>query len=181
MARKASPCSRSTSATSHTGRVEAATAVMAFRPPHGLAAETGLLAGQPFEQQGNCCRRRMLYVQILRGGAEVAMAQQGLHRQQVDPRFQQMSGEAVPQRVRMHGLAQPGAAGGASADPLHRAIGQGACRLGARKQPGRRSILTPVIAPHLQQPRRHRHQPLLLSFAVANVQHQAGAIDVPDL
>ena len=61
------------------------------------------------------------------------------------------------------------------------ALEKGHIRRLAGKQEQRRTGLLPVAAEFLQQPRRGRHQPLLVAFAVADVQLHPRAVDVGQL
>src|SRR6266852_2783927 len=54
---------------------------------------------------------RLRQVQVAAGGLEIRMAEQQLNGAQIRAGFQQMSGEAVPESMRMYMLLEPGAAG----------------------------------------------------------------------
>ena len=79
------------------------------------------------------------------GRVQAPMAQQELDASQIDPRFEHMRREAVSQHMRVNRLGQVCGLPGVAADGLHRARHQGARPGVARKEPGARFILLPIL------------------------------------
>src|SRR5271166_5721264 len=86
-----------TSATSSLGRRTAAGLHSGSRPPHRQRCE-------PVERAGYVADRGVGDARVKRRGVELGMAEQHLDDADVGVLFQQMRGEAVPQRVRLHAL-----------------------------------------------------------------------------
>jgi hypothetical protein len=79
------------------------------------------------------------------GRAQTPMPEQALDAPQIDPRFESVGGERMPQQVRVDYLREVRRLPGVSADALH-----GACRHRARprmtgKEPGARFLLLPIL------------------------------------
>ena len=109
------------------------------------------------------------------------MPEQDLNDPDIGVRFQEMRGEAVPQRVQRCGFADPGHVFGR---------GEGAVELPRRdrvdpgfagKQPALRPRLAPVGAQELQQPGRQHDLAVLLPLALFDMDQHPVTVDVADL
>src|SRR3954464_11150155 len=72
---------------------------------------------------------------VERGGLELRLPEQDLDDADVDVLFQQMRGEAVPERVWGHALGDPGLLRGGMEGAVELARGEGVDRVLAGKQP----------------------------------------------
>ena len=93
------------------------------------------------------------------------MAEQNLDDPDINPAFQEMGGEAVPQRVRRHGLVDPGATPRTPASVLQGGFADVFTRLPAGKQPDAGARPPPVGAQNLKKPRRQHGIAFLTAFA----------------
>src|SRR5215467_12479828 len=108
----AGPAARITSATSKGGRDIA------------LCRLTGC-QWQRVERTSGGLQMPVRQVQVHGGGLQVAVAEQKLYGAQIDAGFQQVSGEAVAQRVRMNGLIDAGSSGRLLDGVPHDLVGHG--------------------------------------------------------
>src|SRR5665213_4035013 len=123
VARHPAPWRRKTSATSKVGR--------------GIAGASGRrchLHVQKFERALDLPDGVDCHTCIAGGGRNVTMAEQILNHVNVDALFQEIGGEAVPQRVHGDGLVEAGGCDRLAARPLQRTRREGTSRVGARKQ-----------------------------------------------
>ncbi len=120
----------------------------------------------------------------------VAVAEALLNDPQVDAGFQQVGRVRMAQRVHMRALVKAalpdrpakGALQTAARDRppvMGEAVGEPVSRRRG-KEPGRRAMGPPVGAEHRQEGRGERHVPVLIALA-ANVQDEAGAVDLGHL
>src|SRR4029453_1983521 len=96
-------------------------------------------------------QRRVGDVEVETRGAQARVPQQQLDAAQVDPRFEEMRREAVPEYMRIHGLRDLGRVAGLCANMSHAVAGD---RLGdavARKEPRVELIELPGAAQEWQQ------------------------------
>ena len=117
---------------------------------------------------------------VLRCRAQAAMTEQDLDGPQVRAGLEQMSGEAVPQRVNRDALAQSGFPSGPLADLV-----DGVNRDGPLEQSAGEEVLAgphsyPVSAEHLQQPGREHDVAILAALALANADDHPLAVDILD-
>ena len=123
------------------------------------------------------------------GGGGRAVAQPLLDQAQVDAGFQQLRGPRMTQRVHGSALVKAAIFERGVEGLLDAALGHRLSRLrqvdvvttfGGKEQHGIAMCL-PVVAQQLQRAFGQRHVTIFRAFAVADVNHQAGAVDVGDL
>jgi len=124
------------------------------------------------------------------GGAGAAVPEVLLDDPEVHPRFQQMGGVGVPQRMDVGPLGDPGPQEGPPEGALEAAPSDRApvVREGVRQpvtgrrgeEPHRGAVGAPVRAEALQRGRRQGHVPVLLPLAV-DVEQHPGAVHSRDL
>ena len=73
------------------------------------------------------------------------MPQQELDASQIDPRFQSVRGERVPEHVRVDDLGELRGLPGVAADKIHGFRRHGAGLWGTGKEPGLRLVLLPIL------------------------------------
>ncbi len=101
--------------------------------------------------------------------------------------FQQVGGEAVPQRMRRHSLPDPGGLGGGVDGAVELTGRERLDRVAARKQPAPRQqyaaapAFHPPITQQLKQLRRQHGVAVFASFALLNPQQHALGVDIADL
>ena len=118
-------------------------------------------------------------MQVARRGRQAAVTEQQLDRAQVRAGLEQMGGEAVPQGMQGHVLADPGRLPRPLAGMLDRADADVPAGLLAGKQPlARRPFDLPVGAQQVEQPGREHDQALLAALALGHAQDHALAVDV---
>src|SRR5262245_23896097 len=120
------------------------------------------------------------------GFTQVGMAEQQLDGAQVSSSLEQMSREAMAQGVRMERLVDAATLRGAAAslqDDLFSDRSVGSVMGTARKKPIGRFRPKPaiVLSELLEQARTEHHVSVLAAFALLDVEHHAGGIDVGDL
>ena len=111
------------------------------------------------------------------------MPQQHLDGAQIRARFEQMRGEAVAQRVRMHAFREAGPPRGTFAGMVDHLGSDGAIAgmiTLARKQPYARlsSQPVPVLPEFVEQLWAEQHIAIFAAFAALDVNHHALAVDV---
>ncbi len=121
---------------------------------------------QPVGRGRHAVQMQLPHVQILHCGRKALVTQQTADRQQIDTRFQQMSGEAVTQRVRSNRPVEARFLSRCLADFLDRADVDRLVNRLAGEQVLRRTFAFPVIAERLQESRRERYQTLFVAFGV---------------
>src|SRR5262245_46095652 len=109
------------------------------------------------------------------------MAEQRLEGEPIDAGFQQVGRAAVPQRVHRAALGQADLLDQAAEAPLPVAGGDRPARLVAREEPKPRPGHAPVGPELPEQARRQQPQAVLGALALADGDHQAGAVDFADL
>jgi hypothetical protein len=109
------------------------------------------------------------------------MTHQQLDRAHIGAGFEQMGGEAVPQRVRRDRLFDPRYATGFLAGLLHRRSSDRAARYIALEQPyvGMRDL--PVSTQDLEQLRREHDVTIFPVLTLCHAQHHALTINIGDL
>ncbi len=108
------------------------------------------------------------------------VAQQSLDHEQIHSFVQQMCRESVPQRMRVHRLSDTGLLRRFLANFENAVRCDGAIRFLAGKEPLGRSLPPPVRGEYLAKRIRKHHLPVLVSFAAANPDHAALAVQVGD-
>ena len=109
---------------------------------------------EPVERAGHAADRGVGDARVKRGGVELGVTEQHLDDPDVGILFQEMSGEAVPQRMRRDPLLDPGGFGGSVDSAIELAGRQRLDRVAAGKQPAPRHQQTapsPVPPPGAQQ------------------------------
>jgi len=140
------------------------------------AGRLGQIQGRAGGEDATRCE-----VQVARGGGEVAVAQQGLHRGQIAAGFEEMGGEGVAERMDAALL------GDAGAELRHRVelLGDGDVdrtrALAIGEEPDVRGPNAPVRAPVLEQALGERHVTVLAALALADVDGHAVGVEVGDL
>ncbi len=109
------------------------------------------------------------------------MAQQPLHGQQIDARFKQVGGVAVPQGVHRHALGQAGGPHGAAADLLGGRNAQGVVAVCAGEQPSAWAVAAPVVTQLVQESFGERDETVLAPLGVAEVEQAPRSVKVFDL
>src|SRR5215467_6797596 len=122
-------------------------------------------------------------MQVDGGLFQIAMPQQGLNDAEIGTCFEQMSGEAMAQRVGMQAFADACPLGGfATSMPNRFGVDRliSAVILPAGKEPDARffSQPLPVLAQFVEQLGAEHHVAILASLAAAYVNHHALAVDV---
>ena len=117
---------------------------------------------------------------VARRRRQVGVAQQHLDHADVDAALQQMGGEAVPQDVDGHLLADPRRRPRRPAGRMQRRRLDRAGRVAPRKQPLLWTRQPPVGAQDRQELRRQHHVALLAALAVLDADHHPAAVDIGD-
>jgi hypothetical protein len=113
-----------------------------------------------------------MIVDVCRG--EAAVPEKVLYDTDADAALEQVRCEAVAQRVRRHAFAYCGP--GSLDHALHTARAEVPTCFHARKQPALRSMEFVVGPKNLEEVFRQRHEPVLVSLRLADVEHHAPAI-----
>jgi hypothetical protein len=121
---------------------------------------------------------RLAEVDVAQGGGQLVVAQQPLHGGQVTAGLQQVGGVAVPQRVQAGLLGDATGHEEAAEQPLYRAVVQGLAPVPAGEQPAVGAVAPPGVAQQPQQGGRQGDQAVLAALGTAEVDDQAGAVDV---
>src|SRR4051812_2475306 len=113
------------------------------RAAHGrrLVSGSWSLPGQrrePVQRAGHAADRGVGDTRVKGGGVELGVAEQNLNDPDVGVLFQQMRGEAVPQRMRRYPLLDSGGFGGGVDSAIELSGRQRLDRIAARKQPASR-------------------------------------------
>ena len=119
-------------------------------------------------------------VQVVRRGGQLAVAEDLLHRQDIDAGFEQVGGEGVPERVHRGRLANVGAAAHPLEQPLHSPRAQRPLLGGIGEQPALGAVAPPVVAQLGEQAERQRHQAILTALALVDMEQQPRAVDGAD-
>ena len=117
---------------------------------------------------------------VARRGRQVRVPQQHLDHADVDAALQQMGGEAVPQDMDGHLLADPRRRPRRPAGRVQRRRLDRTGRVAPRKQPVLGTRQPPVGAQDRQELRRQHHVALLAALAVLDADHHPAAVDVGD-
>ena len=142
---------------------------------------------EPVERAGYGPDRRIGDAGVKRRGVELGMAQKRLDHANIDILFEQMRGEAVPQRMWRDALLDPRSLGGGTDGAAELAGGERLDRVAARKQPASPQQqaapppLPPPDAQQFEQLRRQHCVTVLAPLAALDAQQHALGIDIADL
>src|SRR5438132_4795350 len=112
---------------------------------------------------------------------DVAMAEQALHRMEIDAGLYEMRGKGVAQAVDAAALGDARPALGAHIDAERGADGDVAFRPLAGEEPRRGPGDTPVRPQFSEEPLGEQRVAIAWPFAALDADHHALAVDVPDL
>ena len=107
--------------------------------------------------------------------------QQHLDDADVGLAFEQVGGEAVPERVHRHALVEPGGGRGGVDDMIELARRDGLSGLLARDQPAARALHPPPGPQDVEDILREHHVAVLAPLALLDADQHARAVDVADL
>src|SRR3954447_18909951 len=173
--RQAAPWSRKMSATSRAGRGMSAGALgrrLAWLHPYRR---------EPIERAHDHADGVGSDPRIERGGLELGVPEQDLDHADVDVLLQQVSCEAVAQRVRRDPLGDPGAVGGGMDRPVELTRGERVERVLSGEQPDLGPGDPPPVPQELEELRREHRKAVLASLALLDPEQHALGIDVADL
>src|SRR5712691_3895592 len=156
--RQAAPWRWKTSATSSLGRLTAAGLGSGSRPRRGQRRE-------PVERADHTADRGGGDAGVKRRGVELGVAEQYLDDADVGVLFQEVRGEAVPQRMRRYPLVDPGSLGGGVDGAVELTGRERLDRVAPREQPGTRQ--QHAAAPTLPPPGTQQFEQLRRQHGVA--------------
>src|SRR4051794_19845562 len=172
--RQAAPWSRKMSATSRAGRGMSAGALcrrLAWLHPYRR---------EPIERAHDHADGVGSDPRIERRGLELGVPEQDLDHADIDVLLQQVSCEAVAQRVRRDPLGDPGPVGGGVNRPIELTRGERVERVLSGEQPDLGPGDPPPVPQELKELRREHRKAIPASLALLDPEQHAPGIDVAD-
>lgn len=128
----------------------------------------------------NVCKVLMSNVQIDRSAFRCRMPEQALNVVQVGTRLQEMSREAMTERMYERGFINPGLREGPLKNLLYGACMDGCVRFLPREEPGLRSEILPILSQSRQGSLRQQRIPIAPSLPLLHPNGHSMAVDVLD-